>query len=109
MKACYTIQLNEGLRMRKFKITRKDNGLAKNIVQVHLTCWADHTIPDAPYYKIIDIISLVDDFKEKSQHCSAGIGRTGTFISIYNLYHEINEQINKKKFNQIHFFFYEFS
>ena len=106
VKTCDTIQLNEGLRMRKFKITKKDNGMDKNIVQVHLTCWPDHTIPDAAYNKIIDIINLVDDFKEKSPvvvHCSAGIGRTGTFISLYNLYHEINEQINNKKLNEIHF------
>ena len=106
VKTCDTIQLNEGLRMRKFKIIKKDNGMTKNIVQIHLTCWPDHTIPDTSYTKIIDIINLVDDFKEKSPvvvHCSAGIGRTGTFISLYNLYHEINEQINNKKLNEIHF------
>ena len=36
-------------------------------------------------------------------HCSAGIGRTGTFISVYNLYHEILEQINNKKTIEIRF------
>jgi len=30
-------------------------------------------------------------------HCSAGIGRTGTFISMYYLYKEIKEQVDKKK------------
>ena len=101
-----TIQLNDGLRMRKFKIINKDNGVEKNIVQIHLTCWPDHSIPVEAYNKIVDIINLVDKFKQSSPvivHCSAGIGRTGTFIGIYNLYHEIKEQINNVKIKEIKF------
>ena len=30
-KSCETMQLNDGLRMRKFKIINKDNGIEKNI------------------------------------------------------------------------------
>ena len=105
-KSCDTMQLNDGLRMRKFKIKNKDNGIEKNIIQIHFTCWADHSIPDTTYNKIIDIINLVDKFKGNSPvvvHCSAGIGRTGTFISLYNLYHEIFEQINNINFKEIKF------
>ena len=105
-KNCETIQLNDGLKMRKFKIINKDNGIEKNIIQIHFTCWADHSIPDTTYNKIIDIINLVDKFKGNSPvvvHCSAGIGRTGTFISLYNLYHEIIEQINNMKIKEIKF------
>ena len=105
-KTCETIQINEGLRMRKFRIVQKDSGIEKNIVQIHLTCWPDHSIPDTAYNKIIDIIHIVDEFKENSPvvvHCSAGIGRTGTFISLYNLYHEIYEQINNINSNEIKF------
>ena len=101
-----TIHLNDGLRMRKFKIINKDNGIGKDIIQIHFTCWPDHSIPESAYNKIIDIIHMVDKFKAGCPvvvHCSAGIGRTGTFISLYNLYHEICEQINNIKIKEIKF------
>jgi len=101
-----TIQLNVGLRIRKFKIIKKDNKVEKNIIQIHLTSWPDHSMPDISYNKILDIIFLLDKLKQRFPvvvHCSAGIGRTGTFISIYNLYHEIKEQINNAKIKEIKF------
>ena len=36
-------------------------------------------------------------------HCGGGVGRTGTFASIYLLYKEIIEQINIKYLNNIRF------
>ena len=105
-KTSETIQLYDGLRMRKFKIINKENGIGKDIVQIHLTCWPDHSIPDTDYNKLIYIIHFIDKMKGGSPvvvHCSAGIGRTGTFISLYNLYHEINEQINNIKIKEIRF------
>jgi len=101
-----TVNLSDGLRMRQFKIVNKMNGIGKNITQIHLTCWRDHTIPDSAYNKIIDIINLVDKYKGGAPvvvHCSAGIGRTGTFISLYNLCHEIEEQIKNEKIKEIKF------
>ena len=107
-----TIQLNKDIKMRKFRIWRvgedvgSGGGGAKNIFQIHFTCWPDHSIPDNAYNDIVNIINIVDEFKEDKPvivHCSAGIGRTGTFISIYNLYHEIMEQINNIEKNEIKF------
>ena len=105
-KTSETIQLYDGLRIRKFKIINRENGVGKDIVQIHLTSWPDHSIPDNEYNKIIYIIHFVDKMKRGCPvvvHCSAGIGRTGTFISLYNLYHEINEQINNIKIKEIKF------
>ena len=105
-KCCETIQLKDGLKMRQFKLINKDSGMFKDIIQIHLTCWPDSSIPDNAYEKIIEIINLIDKLKDDSPvvvHCSAGIGRTGTFISLYNLYHEINEQIKNIRTKEIKF------
>lgn len=98
--------LEQGLILRQFQIVNKRNYEYKNIIQIHLTTWNDHTAPISNYYKIIKIINLVDKFKENAPvviHCSAGVGRTGTFLSIYNLYHEIIGQINNKYIREIKF------
>jgi len=60
--------------------------------------WPDHGAPEEQDYKIIEtILDYMKEFhlsenttKEAKRdkiltHCSAGIGRTGTIIAIYNL------------------------
>ena len=98
--------IDQGLIVRRFQLYNKKNYESKNIIQIHLTTWNDHTAPSSNYYKIIKIINLVDKCKQNSPvvvHCSAGVGRTGTFLSIYNLYHEILGQINNKYTREIKF------
>ena len=106
-----TINLCRDVKIRKFKIFKIEKDLEvedeeKILFQIHFTCWPDHSIPDNSYNEIINIINIVDKLKEDKPvvvHCSAGIGRTGTFISAYNLYHEIMEQINNIEKNEIKF------
>ena len=93
-------QIDEGLIVRKIEMKDKYNCQFKNIFQIQLTTWDDHTAPINNYKKIIEMIKFIDRKRQVFPvvvHCSAGIGRTGTFISMYNLYHEILEQINNKK------------
>ena len=106
-----TINLSRDIKIRKFKIFKIEKDLEvedeeKILFQIHFTCWQDHSIPENSYNEIINIINIVDKLKEDKPvvvHCSAGIGRTGTFISAYNLYHEIMEQINNKNIRELKF------
>ena len=108
--------------MRKFNITieRKDShymydirtiklmNLSKKeeriVYQIHFNGWPDHGIPDTRDGKVfevfIEINKLVDQYNTEQKpiivHCSAGVGRTGTFVSMYLLEKEIMKQINDK-------------
>ena len=71
--------------IRKFKINK-----TFEIVQIHVTSWPDHEYPDNN--KVIDkLIETCDENRKMYSdspivvHCSAGVGRTGTFIAIYNI------------------------
>ena len=88
-----------GLIVRKFKIINKSEKLAVDIDHYQLLCWEDHTALSKDYFKkIIALIKAVDQCKNiHVVHCSAGVGRTGTFICMYNLYHEIMKQIYLEK------------
>ena len=82
----------------------KDNENARTVYQIHFVGWPDHGVPNTQDGKIFDIfieiIKLVDKFRENKPivvHCSAGVGRTGTFISMYFLEKEIIRQIEDKE------------
>ena len=84
--------------IRRFQLINKiKKKISQYVTQIHLTSWEDHTALSVNYFdKIIKIIDLLKDNKNNAPivvHCSAGVGRTGTFISLYNLYHEIMQQI----------------
>ena len=94
--------IDKGIDFRVFQLKNYKKNIVKHISQIHLTCWEDHAALSADYfYKIITLINFIDEKRNNKPvivHCSAGVGRTGTFISSYNLYHEIMQQIvNEKK------------
>ena len=93
--------IDNGITIRKFQLLNiYDNKKINNMTQIHLTCWEDHSALNSNYFdKIIKIIKNIDQISNDKTvvvHCSAGVGRTGTFISLYNLYNEIMKQINDK-------------
>jgi protein tyrosine phosphatase len=93
--------IDNGITIRRFQLFNfYEITKINNMTQIHLTCWEDHSALNSNYFdKIIKIIKIIDQISNDKTvvvHCSAGVGRTGTFISLYNLYHEIMKQINDK-------------
>ena len=96
------------LKIRKFKLINLKNQKIKEVSQLHFIGWPDHGVPNiidtySTFIRMIDYINKNKDDKPIVVHCSAGVGRTGTFIAIYLLYQEIMEQINDKNKKEIKF------
>nr|XP_034322075.1 receptor-type tyrosine-protein phosphatase epsilon-like isoform X2 [Crassostrea gigas] len=90
--------------IRKMKLTNQKLKCSKIIIQYHYTAWPDHGTP----YPLCLLLfhDHVMRSKCKSQdgptlvHCSAGIGRTGTYIAIDVLFEagKIENKINIAEF-----------
>lgn len=91
---------DQGLVLRKFQITTNKTKNQNDVFQIHFTKWADHSVPTSAVDIMLEIIKYVNENIggfPAIVHCSAGVGRTGTFIAIYNLFVEIAQQIRDNK------------
>ncbi len=76
--------------------------------QYHIICWPDHSIPDneISYNLFSKLFNIIDsNFLEVNSspivvHCSAGVGRTGSLISMYFCYDILQTQIRKNHINK---------
>lgn len=86
--------------MREFLINDKIK-----VTHLHVICWPDHNVPNEDIgFGVIDtLINILNEYKEANPgapvviHCSAGVGRTGTFIAIYNIIKCLKSLLKKKK------------
>ena len=91
--------ISQDLILREIMVQK--NGYKNTFCQLQFEGWPDHGVPeiDKSYIPFVKIFDYVDKYRQKNKtilvHCSAGIGRTGVFLSVYNLYKEISEQIEK--------------
>ena len=106
----YTTEiLNEDIIIRNIKITKtlgNEKQTEKNIKQIHYRSWPVHQSLDINkfYGNILFMFNLVDNeigHNPICVHCSAGVGRTGTFIALYNLYRDILNQLHDDNINKI--------
>ena len=97
-----------GISIRNFQLKKSKNDIfPKFIIQLHYTHWKDHGVPDLQsYIKLKELIENIDYYRNNAPvvvHCSAGVGRTGTFIALYNLYIDIIKQIKDIRIREIKF------
>ncbi|CAC5365513.1 Coadhesin,Thrombospondin-1,Adhesion G protein-coupled receptor B1,Mucin-like protein,Receptor-type tyrosine-protein phosphatase gamma,Hemicentin-1,Thrombospondin-2,A disintegrin and metalloproteinase with thrombospondin motifs adt-1,Properdin [Mytilus coruscus] len=77
---------------REISVEDKKTKEKRNIIQYHFTAWPDHGTPD-PLYLVLFHKHVISDHSDVESgkllvHCSAGIGRTGTYIGLDALYEE---------------------
>ena len=76
-----------GYIVRVFQVT--DGKKTLKIKHFHFTAWPDHEVPTV-YDEFLSFSHKVHDEAKGTKshvlvHCSAGVGRTGTFIAIFNI------------------------
>ena len=84
---------------------KRKTGGEKSIIHLHYVGWPDYGVPEENDH----IVNLVKDVREiikgdttRKQnynilvHCSAGVGRTGTFIALYKLMEEIEAIMERR-------------
>ncbi|XP_065657512.1 tyrosine-protein phosphatase Lar isoform X12 [Hydra vulgaris] len=73
--------------VRQFHVTRTGQAVERLVKQFHFTAWPDFGVPNDPS-TLLSFIRKVNKWKENNivqraiVHCSAGVGRTGTYITI---------------------------
>ncbi|KJH48493.1 Protein-tyrosine phosphatase [Dictyocaulus viviparus] len=90
--------------LRQLHLTNQKNGVSKTIYQLHYTEWPDHGCPSGES-QLINMIEKMAELQGQSPtpvlvHCSAGVGRTGTIISV----NYIRELIGSKELDSLDIF-----
>ena len=100
----YKIKFNEKKIEKNIiqrNITISKNNEHKVVTQLQYIGWPDHGIPNIneAYPSFLFIRNFILNNKDKCPvivHCSAGVGRTGTFISIFNVIYDILSKQNSE-------------
>eukprot|EP01119_Soliformovum_irregulare_P002553 TRINITY_DN1279_c0_g1_i1.p1 TRINITY_DN1279_c0_g1~~TRINITY_DN1279_c0_g1_i1.p1 ORF type:complete len:516 (-),score=138.94 TRINITY_DN1279_c0_g1_i1:16-1563(-) len=88
------------LLTRRFTIQNIDTEEEKHVVQLQYIAWPDHGIPvsTTAFLDLIDEADSYNPFKTPIVvHCSAGIGRSGTFCAVHSTIEKL-----KMELQQIH-------
>lgn len=80
------ITTNKEYEIRQFKVSKTNDSEILTVNHYWFKSWPDHNVPDQKGKKtVIEIITKCNELNSQTPwivHCSAGVGRTGTFIAI---------------------------
>jgi len=79
--------------IRKFSLV-SSKGNPRTVTQMQMIVWPDLGAPDQAR-KLVDMVQKVEKLHADKTtpilvHCSAGVGRTGTFLALYKLWNDYN-------------------
>nr|XP_034319444.1 receptor-type tyrosine-protein phosphatase alpha-like [Crassostrea gigas] len=78
--------------IRRFKIHNKSTRTDRQVTMFHFTTWSDHGVADplslVVFHRHVIRATANSAGKYTVVHCSAGVGRTGTYIALDALYQE---------------------
>jgi len=88
--------------VRTFAVHQMGTKEERIIRQFHYTVWPDHGVPDEPS-SLLHFVRKVAASNSSSSgpmvvHCSAGVGRTGTFITLHAQLQRIERENNVSVF-----------
>uniref|UniRef100_A0A8C9THJ2 protein-tyrosine-phosphatase n=1 Tax=Scleropages formosus TaxID=113540 RepID=A0A8C9THJ2_SCLFO len=82
---CHSEECNLAYVSRELVLTNTETGEERAVSHLQYVAWPDHGVPDDPS-DFLDFVTCVQqklvDAKPLMVHCSAGIGRTGVFITM---------------------------
>ncbi|KAM9369376.1 receptor-type tyrosine-protein phosphatase V-like [Phaethornis superciliosus] len=89
---------SEEWTMREFRLWHEGLQAERHVSHLHYTAWPDHGIPESTT-SILTFRDLVREHIQSSKdagptlvHCSAGVGRTGTFIALDQLLQQMKQE-----------------
>jgi receptor-type tyrosine-protein phosphatase T len=87
-----TTQIFADYTIRRLELHKKAEPV-QTLTHFHFTTWPDKDVPTTAW-GLVDLEKRMADIttdKPIVVHCSAGVGRTGTFIALHNVLEEIEE------------------
>eukprot|EP00794_Sanderia_malayensis_P007927 gene7927-8782_t len=94
--------------IRSFNVTRKGHQQPRRVHHFHFLSWPDHGVPEFPTDLLNFRGKLRKFFPSNTTqpilvHCSAGVGRTGTFIVVDSMLHLARREQKVDIFNYLNF------
>ncbi|XP_040119703.1 receptor-type tyrosine-protein phosphatase V-like [Oryx dammah] len=93
---------------REFQLHHAAQQRPRRVKQLQFTAWPDHSVPEAPS----SLLAFVELVREQARaaagagpllvHCSAGVGRSGTFVALWRLLRQLEEEQVVDVFHTVH-------